>query len=179
MTDDPTHGTDASSSTEPKGDAAPDATGSFKSAAGNLGEIGAYALQYASAQVDRTVAAIRNAALSVFLGIVAGVIALAIAVTSAALLVIGLAQGVAAAISDDPSVGAAWHGNVIVGGVLSLVTVLGVWLVSKWIKSAAFAATVRRYERMQQAQRDTVGHTAGERAAEKIKAKANDDTSHH
>ncbi|MEM6561700.1 MAG: hypothetical protein AAF656_08870, partial [Planctomycetota bacterium] len=120
----------------------------FAAAGANLGEVGAFAAEYASAQFDRVVATARNMALTVVLGAVAAFIALSIAVTSAVLLVVGLAQWVASIISTEPGVGAGWQGNVIVGGGLSVVTVVGVWLVTKWIKSAAFAATVRKYERM-------------------------------
>lgn len=143
---------------------APDPGAALKDAAGHFGEAGAYALQYASVQLDRTLAFARNLALTLVLLLVLAIVGVTVLVVGVTLLVLGLAGAISAIFSPEGYPLTAWPGQLIVGGVLTLLATVGTWIATKWIKSAGFAATVQKYEALQRAQQQHFGHHAAERA---------------
>jgi len=133
----------------------------FREAMWQLGELKDYAAQFVAAKAGSIKAGIRNGVAWTVLGILALIAGTAIIVTAAALLVIGLAQAVAALLG-----GYAWAGNLIVGFVVLGAILLTGWLAVRHFFNASRSKTLASYERRLQQQRAHHGHDARQRSTE-------------
>ncbi len=134
----------------------------LKAAAGNLGEVAAYAQQFVEAKVSGVAYMIRKVVMMAVLGVVAGLAGVSIVVTAAALLVIGLGQ----AIATIMPAGFAWAGNVIVGLLGVIISAGGAWLIVRRAAAAGREAAAQHYRERLQEQRKNLGIDAMTRVAQ-------------
>ena len=143
---------------------APAPEGTVREAMARLRELQAYAQHYLAARIDLVKLSVRNAVLWTVLGCIALCIASTVLLTAAVLLVIGLAQAIAALCG-----GRMWAGNLIVGGFILLATAAGALIAIRAVMSSSRKRTVKRYERRLQQERVTLdGADAQRRAREHV-----------
>jgi hypothetical protein len=121
-------------------------------------EVTAYAAQYAAAKVDRWKLTARSLVIYAILGVVALLVGLVVVIVATSLLVMGLAQAIAAVLG-----GRMWAGNLIVGGGILLLLGAGTWLGLKMYNRSSRRKTVERYEQRLKHQRQSFGHDARQR----------------
>jgi hypothetical protein len=100
-----------------------------------------HASRYVSAQLDRIKAAARSAILFGLLGLAGAGIGIAIVVTSAVLLCLGIAGGIAELLG-----GRQWAGDLIAGGTVLGVIAIGGSVAVKGIVGIARRRTMASYE---------------------------------
>jgi len=141
---------------------APAPEGTMREALARLRELQAYAQHYLAARVDLVKLSVRNAILWTVIGVIGLCIASTVLLTAAVLLVIGLAQAIAALCG-----GRMWAGNLIVGGFILIATVVGAWVAIRAVTKSSRTRTVKRYERRLQQERVTLdGADAQQRSQE-------------
>ena len=92
---------------------------------------------------------------------VAGVVSVVLIAVAAALLVIGAAHGIGAALG-----GHAWLGDLIIGVFVLAVVGIGAVMAVKWLTNSFHEQLVNKYQSRQQEQRRTHGHDVQQRANE-------------
>lgn len=150
---------------ETNGAAAPDSVdpvAELKAALGALSEIPAYAQQYVNAKISGTLYTARKVALMAVLGLISGLAGISIVVTSAALLVIGLANMLSALMPA----GWKWVGPVVIGLVGVGISTIGVWFIIRRAAAAGREAAAQGYRETLLRQRQSFGVDAMFRAAE-------------
>ena len=147
-------------------DAGPSPLDELKAAAGNLAEVAAYAQQFVAGKVGGVLYSVRKLVLLAVLGLIAGVSGIAVLVTCAVLLVIGLAEMLAAPLPEAWE----WLGYVVVGGGGVLVSLLAAYLIVRRAAAAGRTAAAQAYRESLQRQRDLFGVDAMERAARRERA---------
>ena len=133
----------------------------LKAAAGNLAEVVAYAQQFVAGKIGGALYSARKLVLLAVLALIAGVAGIAVLVTCAVLLVIGLAEMLAAPLPGSWE----WLGYVVVGGGGVLLSLLGAYLIVRRAAAAGRTAAAQAYRESLQRQRDWFGTDAMERAA--------------
>ncbi|HEX5244165.1 MAG TPA: hypothetical protein VFW23_12955 [Tepidisphaeraceae bacterium] len=133
----------------------------FKFAVNRLAELREYALYFVSAKLDGIKLSLRNAVIYAGLGIVGALAGGAVIAVAAALLVIGAAHGIGAALG-----GHAWLGDLIIGVLVLAVVGIGAVMAVKWLTKSFHQQLVNKYQSRQQEQRRTYGHDVQQRADE-------------
>jgi len=128
----------------------------------HLAELKEYAGLYVTAKLDSLKLTVRNAVLYLALGIVGAIAGLGLLITAAALLLTGLAGGVAKMF--DPV--QPWAGALIVGFVVLAGAFGGVFFVMKRMTGSSRKQTIQKYEDRKRDQRNRYGHDVQERARE-------------
>lgn len=125
----------------------------------HIGELREYASTYLAARLDRMKLTGRMIAFWAVVGLLAGVMGLAAAVTAVVLLMLGIADGLAALLGNH-----AWAGYLLCGGgFLVVLTVALVLFKRSWFRTSR-RRTIEKYERRHQAQRAAYGHDVAQRA---------------
>jgi hypothetical protein len=132
----------------------------FKEVGSHFSELKEYASYYLSAKADGMKASVRNLGLYAALGVVGLLAGGAIVVTSAVLLLTGLAGAIGAIFEPDKP----WVGNIAVGLLILGAIGIGTMLFMKKFTAASRERTVKKYESRQQHQRVQFGHDVHERA---------------
>lgn len=133
----------------------------LKAAVSNLGEVATYLQQLVGAKVAQTLYGFRKLALLAMLGAVVGIAGMSIIVTSAALLVLGLADLIAAFMPDRFD----WLGKLLVGlGGVGL-AMLAVYIVLRRAAAVGKRMAVEQYRTALHEQRKRYGHDAFSRSA--------------
>lgn len=134
----------------------------LRAAAGNLTEVAAYAQQFVNAKISGVLYTLRKVILLAVLGIVTGLAGVSIVVTSAAMLVLGLGNGIGSFLPERWQ----WLGSVIVGFAGLAVSTVGAWLVVRRAAAAGREAAAQNYRESLLRQRQSFGTDALTRAAE-------------
>lgn len=133
----------------------------FKFAVNRLAELKEYALYFVTAKLDGIKLSLRNAVIYAGLGIIGALAGGAVIAVAAALLVIGAAHGIGAALG-----GHAWLGDLIIGVFVLAVVGIGAVMAVKWLTKSFHQQLVNKYQSRQQEQRRTYGHDVQQRANE-------------
>ena len=133
----------------------------FKFAVNRLAELKEYALYFVTAKLDGIKLSLRNAVIYAGLGIIGALAGGAVIAVAAALLVIGAAHGIGAALG-----GHAWLGDLIIGIFVLAVVGIGAVMAVKWLTKSFHQQLVNKYQSRQQEQRRTYGHDVQQRANE-------------
>ena len=133
----------------------------FKFAMNRLAELKEYALYFVSAKLDGIKLSLRNAVIYAGLGIIGALAGGAVIAVAAALLVIGAAHGIGAALGGN-----AWLGDLIIGVLILAVVGIGAVMAVKWLTNSFHQQLVNKYRARQQEQRRTYGHDVQQRANE-------------
>ena len=136
----------------------------FKFAASRLGEVKEYAGYFVGAKLDSFKLGLRNVALYLVLGIVAGIAGLGLLITAAALLLTGLAGAIGELFDPDRP----WAGALIVGFVVLAGAIGGVVVLMRKLTGASRKRTIEKYESRKLAERQTYGTDVEERAREHV-----------
>ncbi len=129
-------------------------------AANSLSEILAYAGQYLSAKISGVTYSIKKLVLLAVLGLVVAVIGVTVLVTMCVLLVIGLAEALAAPMPDNFE----WLGYVVVGLVGAVGGPLVVWVAIKLIARSGKKSAADAYVERLRRQRESLGTDAALRS---------------
>lgn len=138
----------------------------FKFAVNRLAELKEYALYFVSVKLDGIKLSLRNAVIYAGLGIIGAMAGGAVIAVAAALLVIGAAHGIGAALGGN-----AWLGDLIIGVFVLAVVGIGAVMGVKWLTNSFHQQLVNKYQSRQQEQRRTYGHDVQERANEQRSSK--------
>jgi len=138
----------------------------FKFAVNRLAELKEYALYFVTAKLDGIKLSLRNAVIYAGLGIIGALAGGAVIAVAAALLVIGAAHGIGAALG-----GHAWLGDLIIGVMVLAVVGIGAVMAVKWLTKSFHQQLVNKYQGRQQEQRRTYGHDVNQRANEQRASK--------
>lgn len=133
----------------------------FKFAVNRLAELKEYALYFVSVKLDGIKLSLRNAVIYAGLGIIGAMAGGAVIAVAAALLVIGAAHGIGAALGGN-----AWLGDLIIGVLVLAVVGIGAVMAVKWLTKSFHQQLVNKYQSRQQEQRRAYGHDVQERANE-------------
>jgi membrane protein implicated in regulation of membrane protease activity len=118
-----------------------------------LGELKEYAGYYIAAKLDAIRVSVRNLGIWIALGLV-GLLGVATVVVAAVVLLLwGIAGALAQVFPAHP-----WLGNLIVGAVVLLATVIGILFCMRAITRTFKSTTVDKYENRQRQQRQRFGH---------------------
>jgi hypothetical protein len=127
----------------------------------DVNELKEYASHYLSAKVDGVKRTVRNIALYAALGVVGLIAGGAIVATAAGLLIVGLAEALGVLFG-----GRFWLGDLVAGILVLGLIGVGAWLMLKKLTGTWRSATILKYERRKQSQRERFGHDAADRAKE-------------
>lgn len=134
----------------------------FSRAARNFAELKDYVGYFLAAKMDGIRLSVRNLGLYAVLGTLGLIAGGAIVVTSAVLLLTGLAGAIGAIFDPDkPWVGEILVGLLVLGGLAG-----GTVLMMKKLTKASRERTVKKYESRQRQQRVEYGHDVAERGRE-------------
>lgn len=133
----------------------------FKFAVNRLAELKEYALYFVSAKLDGIKLSLRSAMIYAGLGIIGALAGGAVIAVAAALLLIGAAHGIGAALGGN-----AWLGDLIIGVLVLAVVGIGAVMTVKWLTKSFHQQLVNKYQSRQQEQRRTYGHDVQQRADE-------------
>ncbi|MGB7160594.1 MAG: hypothetical protein WBD40_21190, partial [Tepidisphaeraceae bacterium] len=139
----------------------------FKDVSAHLAEMKEYAAYYVAAKADAMKASVRSLGLYAALGVVGLIAGGAIIVTSAVLLLSGLAGAIGAVFDPDLP----WGGHLVVGALVLGGMGTGAMLFMKKFTAASRERTVKKYESRKQQQRVQHGHDVRERAEEAGRAR--------
>jgi hypothetical protein len=126
----------------------------------HFNELKEYASYYIAAKADGVRASFRNLGLYAALGVVGLLAGGAIVVTSAVLLLTGLAGAIGAIFEPDKP----WVGDIAIGLLILAGIGVGTMLFMKKFTAASRERTVKKYESRTQQQRVQYGHDVHERA---------------
>ena len=127
-----------------------------------LAELQSYVSYYVAAQVDRAKVIARTAVIFGVLGAIGALVGAAVVITSAVLLVVGIAGGLGAVCG-----GHGWIGDLITAVLILGGLVAGVLLVSKKLTKTSRGKLVQTYEQRASKQRDSFGADVHQRAGER------------
>lgn len=133
----------------------------FKFAVNRLAELKKYGLYFVSAKLDGIKLSLRSAMIYAGLGIIGALAGGAVIAVAAALLLIGAAHGIGAALGGN-----AWLGDLIIGVLVLAVVGIGAMMAVKWLTKSFHQQLVNKYQSRQQEQRRTYGHDVQQRADE-------------
>jgi hypothetical protein len=125
-----------------------------------LGALGEYISYYFAAKADSFKLSMRNAMLMAVVGVGALLALGATVITAIVLLLVGLAQAIAALLG-----GRMWAGNLIVALLVLILIGGGTFAGLAMLKKASRERTVKKYESRQDKQRTDFGANVAERAA--------------
>lgn len=124
----------------------------------DLAELREYAAYYVATRVDAAKAMARRLVFWLVLATVAATIALAGLAAAAVLLLQGLAGGLA-----DLFNGAPWLGPLIVGAVVLLVSIVGLFVIHSRVEKSALKRKKTEYGERQAWQEQAFGHSVSDR----------------
>jgi len=136
-------------------------TDHFKAAMQRFGELKEYVSYFVATKIDGIKVSARNAAIYAALGIIGAIAGGALVVVAVALLVIGAAHGIGAALGDRY-----WLGDLIIGLFILVLLGVGAMVGLKMLTKSFHKSTVNKYETRQHQQQLSFGHDVRERAQE-------------
>jgi hypothetical protein len=113
-----------------------------------LREAGEQARIYLKAQAARLRAAVRSAIILGVLGIAMGFVGITIVIVSAVLFCVGIAGGIAQLLG-----GRQWAGDLITGGAVLGVLLIGGWLAAKIMMASARRRVIASFEKQRRSSR--------------------------
>lgn len=132
------------------------AAAAFADAKARLGEIREYISYYLAAKADAFKLSLRTAVFYAALGVIGLIGGAAAIVVAVALLLVGGAHGIGAALGDRM-----WLGDLILGAVVLALLALGARIAISKVFGASRKQTVEKYESRKREQRTRFGHDVG------------------
>jgi len=126
----------------------------LRDAARHLGEAKEYASNFLAAKADAAKLSVRRAVLMIGFVVIAGMIGAGMLITAAVLLINGIATGVGQLFDPDK----VWLGQIIVGLLVVVGAILGVYLMIRSATRVSRDRTVQKYEARHNEQRSRYGH---------------------
>lgn len=149
-------------------DDAPTSSESFRSAARRLSEIKDYISYYFSAKIDACKSSLKTAVLLGIFGLLAAAVGAAILATAAALIVLGISDGLTLLFG-----GRVWLADLVTGICILAVVLSATYFIVLKILDKSRAAMKEKYESLKRRQQAKHGHNVTDRAVHESAKTAN------